>query len=351
MHEKTKGHLLIMRFSAMGDVAMLTPVVASLARQYPDLRITVLSQPFARAFFEGLAPNVSFMEARVKKEEKGIRGLNAIYRRLQAKHFTAVADMHDVLRTKYLRMRFVVDRYKVAHIDKHRKEKHRLCAQKGKQLIQLPTSFDNYADVLKQLGYPVTLDFTSIYGTGKGPLSRLSGRIDEKKALQQWIGVAPFAAHAGKIYPVEKTAEVIGQLIQRHPSCRIFLFGGGKKEREQFNQWHEQWPQCTVVAGLLNGLSEELILMSHLDVMLSMDSANMHLASLVHTPVVSIWGATHPYAGFMGWGQDHDRAVQVSLPCRPCSVYGSKPCHRGDYACLNLIAPETIVEQMEKAMQ
>lgn len=88
---------------------------------------------------------------------------------------------------------------------------------------------------------------------------------------------------------------------------------------------------CTVVPGLLHGLREELILMSNLDVMVSMDSANMHLASLTGTPVVSVWGATHPYAGFLGCNQKEENAVQVSMPCRPCSIFGNKPCQRGDY--------------------
>ena len=86
--------------------------------------------------------------------------------------------------------------------------------------------------------------------------------------------------------------------------------------------------------------------MSHLEVMLSMDSANMHLASLTGIPVVSVWGATHPLAGFMGWNQSKDNAIQVDLDCRPCSIFGQKPCKRGDYACLNQIKPETIVEKI-----
>ena len=91
--------------------------------------------------------------------------------------------------------------------------------------------------------------------------------------------------------------------------------------------------------------------MSHLNAMLSMDSANMHMASLVATPVVSVWGATHPYAGFMGWGQKPENIVQVELDCRPCSIYGQKPCLRGDYACMNMIKPEIIVEKINFLLQ
>ena len=96
-------HILIIRFSALGDVAMTVPVVYSLARQYPHVRITVLSKAFARPFFENIAPNVGFMEADVKKEYHGVKGLNTLYRRLTAKKFTAIADLHNVIRSSYLR--------------------------------------------------------------------------------------------------------------------------------------------------------------------------------------------------------------------------------------------------------
>jgi len=97
-------------------------------------------------------------------------------------------------------------------------------------------------------------------------------------------------------------------------------------------------------------MREELILMSHLDLMLTMDSANMHLASLVRTPVVSVWGATHPFAGFMGWNQTAEKSIQADLECRPCSIFGDKPCFRKDYACMNRIAPERIIRTIEKIL-
>lgn len=345
-------HLLVIRFSAMGDVAMMVPVIASLAAQYPQLHITVLSRPFARTLFNNIAQNVSFMEADVKKEYKGIHGLNALYRRLQAKHFTAVADMHDVLRTKYLRMRFNLDRYRVEHIDKHRKEKQLLCASDNKRLVQLPTSFDNYADVLRRLGYPIEFSFKSIFGNDKGDLSSLPITIAEKKAGERWIGIAPYAAHAGKIYPIDKMDNIIRTLATTHPDWRIFLFGGGSQEEDTtLKTWECDVPQCTFISRQLKGLGQELIVMSHLDLMLSMDSANMHLASLTGVPVISIWGATHPYAGFMGYGQNPDNAIQTSLPCRPCSIYGNKPCMRKDYACLNDIRPETVLEKIQLTIQ
>ncbi|MBR2887786.1 MAG: glycosyl transferase family 1, partial [Bacteroidales bacterium] len=101
------------------------------------------------------------------------------------------------------------------------------------------------------------------------------------------------------------------------------------------------------LVGRSGGLANELNLIADLDCMLSMDSANMHLASLVGTRAVSVWGATHPAAGFLGFNQNPDDAVQVDLPCRPCSVYGNKPCHIAEqYKCLNSITAEGIVEKI-----
>ncbi|MBR5729871.1 MAG: glycosyltransferase family 9 protein [Prevotella sp.] len=340
-------HILVIRFSALGDVAMVVPVISSLARQYPDVRITMLSRSFARPLFEGLAPNVSFMEADLTGEYNGVRGLNSLYRRLVAKRFTAIADLHDVLRSKFLRMRFDLARYRVAHINKHRQGKRQLVSARGKVLRQQPTSIENYAQVFEKLGYPVKLDFTSLSITPSREVLQLMP-VNHRPAFN--VGLAPFAAHEGKVYPLRLTETVIRSLGDRHEDLRVFLFGGGDKEMAVFHEWAAKYPCCVVVGDHLKGLQQELALMSLLDVMVSMDSANMHLASLVALPVVSVWGATHPYAGFMGYNQKPENAVQLDLPCRPCSIFGNKPCQRGDLACLNNISPDLIIKKVENIL-
>ena len=346
-----KDHILVIRFSALGDVAMVVPVVYSLAKQHPDIRITMLSREPFRPLFENLSPNIGFMGADLKHEYKGLRGLNALYRRLTAKQFTAIADLHSVLRSEFLRLRFNMSHCRVEHINKHRKGRRKLTSKNNKQLTQQPTPFQNYVEVFERLGYSINIQFTSIFPSRRGDLSLLPANMNAKNADEQWIGIAPFAAHEGKIYPTPLMHEVIRQLTLQHPKARIFLFGRGEKEDQHFTEWCKEFPTCVFVSQHLQSMSEELILMSHLDVMLSMDSANMHLASLTGIPVVSIWGATHPYAGFMGWNQTGDNAIQADLDCRPCSIFGQKPCKRGDYACMNMIKPETVVEKINTLLQ
>ncbi len=343
-----KEHILVIRFSALGDVAMVVPVVWALARQYPDIRITVLSKGFARPLFDDLAPNVNFMEADIKREYHGVKGLNALYRRLVAKQFTKVADLHNVLRSEYLRVRFNLGRYRVEHINKHRKQRRKLVSTKNKVREQLPTSFENYAEVFERLGYPVDISlFKSIFPEEGGNLNLLPAIFGPKKNYEQWIGIAPFAAHEGKIYPPRLMEQVIVQLLKDYPKARIFLFGKGEQEDQYFQQWCQKYQQCVHASRHCENMYQELILMSHLDVMLSMDSANMHLASLTGIPVVSVWGSTHPMAGFFGFNQSQENAIQIELDCRPCSIFGNKPCQRGDYACLQNIPPERIVERIK----
>ena len=338
------ARILIIRFSALGDVAMTVPVVYSLATQYPQHEMVVLSRAVMQPLFQELPSNVQFWGVRLE-DYKGFGGLNRFYSELKAKRFDYVADFHNVIRTKYLCLRFRLSGIPVASICKGRAGKQKLVRRFRKILEPQKNSFQRYADVLSALGFSVGLEFSSIYGQGKGDFTQIKS-VTGIKENQKWVGIAPFAKHKGKIYPLELQEQVVAHFAV-NPEVKVFLFGGGKEEEEVFNRWTVKYPTIVSLIGKLN-MQTELDLMSHLDVMLSMDSANMHLASLVNIPVVSVWGATHPYAGFMGWRQLPENTVQAEISCRPCSVYGQKPCFRKDYACLTMITPMQVIEKIEK---
>ena len=328
--------LLVIRFSALGDIAMTVPVVHDLAVQYPDLDITMLSREMARSLFERMPDNVHFIAADLKGRHKGLLGLCRLWRDAHLNDFDYIADFHDVLRTHWLRAEGCLRRKKIAKINKGRKGKKALTRQKNKVFVQQATSFERYAKVLEQLGFPiqpqfVKLDYSAFCETQKAP-------------SDTWVGIAPFAKHEAKAYPLDKMEQVIRTLNERANTV-VFLFGGGEEEKRQIAELCAKYPNAKAVQSR-QGLKGELALMSQLDVMLSMDSANMHLASLVGTRVVSVWGGTHPYAGFLGWNQKEEDCIQLDMPCRPCSVYGNKPCFRGDYACLSGITPEQVINKL-----
>lgn len=331
--------LLVIRFSALGDIAMSVPIVHDLAVQYPDLEITMLSREMARPLFEQMPKNIHFIAADLNGQHKDLFGLCRLWRDAHLNDFDYIADFHGVLRTWWLLTEGCLRRKKVAKIDKGRKGKKALTRQKNKVFVQQATSFERYAKVLEQLGFPIKPQFTKL------DYSAFCER--QKPANETWIGIAPFAKHEAKIYPLEKMEQVIKALSERE-NTTVFLFGGGKEENKQIERLCTNYPHVQPSKSQ-HGLKGELALMGQLDVMLSMDSANMHLASLVGTRVVSVWGGTHPYAGFLGWNQNPSDCVQLDLPCRPCSVYGNKPCLRGDYACMNGITPEEILNKLLKS--
>lgn len=326
----------------MGDVAMCVPVVWSLAKKYNDLEITFLSRKNFAPMFATCPGNVRFVGIDLKKDYKGIAGLNRLYKEIRSWKIDAYADFHDVLRTKYLRLRALFSSIKTIKIDKGRSEKRRLINKGAMKCEALTTTIERYKAVLKKLGFDFEIDFHSILADTTLP-AEVSAITGEKSC--RWIGIAPFAAHKGKILPLEKTEALVKSLTEN--GAKVFLFGAGDKEKAILENWQTKYPQTISTAGKLGGLSNELLLISNLDCMVSMDSANMHLASLVGTRTVSIWGATHPAAGFLGYGQSLDDAMQIALPCRPCSIYGNKECRiKEKYKCLNDIDIQKVVEKI-----
>ncbi|KAB1066603.1 glycosyltransferase family 9 protein [Tamlana haliotis] len=319
----------------MGDVAMSVPVVRAVITQYPEVEITVLTRGFFKAFFRGI-PRVSVFSAEVKGEHKGVLGLYKLAKSLNKMGFYAVADLHQVLRSKILKQ-FLNSKRFIA-LDKGRKAKRALIS--GEKFEPIKTTHQRYADVFEKLGFPVDL-LNPIFPERvvlNEKLLELVGR-DSKK----WIGIAPFAAHQGKVYPLELMEQVVEKLT---PDYKVILFGG-KEDREALKTFHN----TVNLAGALS-FDEELDIISNLDIMLSMDSGNAHLAAMLGVPVISIWGVTHPYAGFAPFNQPEDYALcadRTQFPKVPTSVYGNKY-PEGYEKAAGSIAPEVIVSKINAVL-
>ncbi len=339
------GKVLIIRFSALGDVAMTIPQVYSVCRAYPDTTFIMLTQKVASTLFINRPDNLQLFVAEVYTRHKGVVGLWRLARELQSLGIDTVIDLHDVMRSQYLRLLLRMTGKNVYVLDKGRIEKKHLVARKHKVKRQLTTSAQRYQDTFVRAGMGYNPGFISLYGNGRGDVATFRHLSPEKGENERWIGIAPFAKHEGKIYPLELMEKVVEKL-SRENNVKIFLFGAGQHEASILGAWCDKYPRVVSLADVRNGFPVELALISHLEVMLSMDSANMHLAALVNTPVVSIWGATHRYAGFLGYGVSPHNIIEVDMPCRPCSVFGNKPCYRGDYACMHSISVDDICSKL-----
>lgn len=349
MKKKEKAlsvNILVIRFSAFGDVAMTLPALYSVAKAHPTHTFYMLTSKNFEELFTNQLPNIKVIGVDLK-QYKGVSGLLQLASKIRRKYkINAVADLHSVLRSYVVRSYFFLCGKKVRIINKDRAKKKAITNYKA-PLIQFKHSIDRYSDVFMNLDLDSEMSFKSYFENKARNISELNSLFFD--ASKSNIGIAPFAMHAEKMYPIDKMEEVLKRLTA-NSNRHIYLFGGGKKEKEKLEEWEATYSNVISVVGKLT-LENELLLISFLSVLVSMDSANMHLASLVNTPVVSIWGATHPFLGFYGFNQSPSNAVQLDeLDCRPCSVFGSVPCWRGDHACMNRIDPQTIVDKIESIL-
>lgn len=339
--------ILVICFSPLSRGAMTIPVIHSFATQYSQHQIMILGVETYTPLFDTLPDNVIFRGVDLRGEYAGLMGLGWLYNDLKEEKFDAIAIFQNSFRCKYLWLRFKLAGKKVSHI---RSDKHllrNLLRQKHKVLVPQKSYFERCADVLANINCPIQLSFLSIFGKDKGEISYLYP-LTGNKEQDKWVGIAPFSTQVGKIYPLSRQERVL-ELLSAEKHIKIFLFGGGRKEIAVLEKWASRFPNVISTAGKLT-LKMELALMSHLDTMLTMDDTGMQLASLVNIPVLSIWGATHPYAGFAGWKQRPEHIIQIDLPCRPCSLSGEKRCFRKDYACLQGITPKMIVQHIQNTI-
>jgi ADP-heptose:LPS heptosyltransferase len=327
----------------MGDVAMLVPILVKLIKSNPQVKITLLTQGHFTPIFSSFS-NITIVEADVKGKHKGFLGLYRLYRELKLLNVNHIADVHNVLRSNILKLFFKINGTPFVQIDKGRKEKAALTRATNKVFRQLKTTHQRYADVFEKLGFKMNLNKVELLENNE--LSN-SIKIITGEKKQHWIGIAPFAAHEGKMYPLELMKEVISALV-KDKKQKVLLFGGGKSEVDKLINIESEFAGEVVnCAGKLS-FNEELNVISNLDVMLSMDSGNGHLAANYGVPVITLWGVTHPYAGFAPFGQPIENALladRENYPLIPTSIYGNKVPEGYDNV-IKTILPDDVVQKI-----
>ncbi|MEZ4838115.1 glycosyltransferase family 9 protein [Flavobacterium sp.] len=336
-------HILVIRLSAMGDVAMTVPVLRALVLQHKKVKITVVSRPFFKPFFDEI-PNVNFFAVDLQKRHKGFLGLLRLFSDLKKLNIDAVADLHNVLRSKVVRSLFALSGKKVAFTDKGRAEKKALTSLINKVFKPIKPMVKRHLETFEKLGF--SIDLINPQFPDKAILSDEILKITGIKN-QNWVGIAPFAQYQRKVYPLDLMQQVIDELAQ-NTSLKIFLFGGGNEEIKQLNQLQNNHLNVVVIAGKIK-FKQELDLISNLDVMLSMDSGNAHIAAMLGVKVITLWGATHPFAGFSPFNQPIENCITADrekYSLLPTSIYGNKKVE-GYEEVMRTIEPEKVVFQVQ----
>ena len=336
--------ILVFRLSAMGDVALTVPVIRGALNNNPGLEITLVTRPFFLSFFDNIE-RLNVITPDFNDRYRGFLGIIRLFFALKERgSYDCIIDLHNVLRTQILGILFVLTGQKTYKINKTRSTKRKYL--KLKEAPALPHTTELYHQVFSQANIIVAPITPPVFTANESCISSVELFISENNLSGHiLVGIAPFAKHKLKIWPTEYIQSLI-QKLSANKKVRVLLFGGGKKEVELLEQLAFQNKNCLVIKL---PLTLELVLIQKLRVMVSMDSANMHIAALSGIPVISIWGATHPGIGFGPWQQPISNAIQIDvneLTCRPCTIYGKGDCRRKDFACMKRIIPNTVLRHI-----
>ena len=327
---------------------MTVPVIKAFAEQNLDVKITFVTRPFFKPFFDEI-PNMNFFAVDVKKRHKGFFGLLRLFWDLKQLNIDAVADLHNVLRSKIVRNLFALSGKKVAFTDKGRAEKKALTRSQNKVFEPLKTMIQRHVATFQKLGFTINLSHPKF--PEKDILSEDILFISGEKNNLKWIGIAPFAQYESKVYPQDLMQRIIDDLAN-NSAYKIFLLGGGNKEIDKLNILAKGKENVINIAGKIS-FQEELKLISNLDIMLSMDSGNAHIAAMLGVKTITLWGATHPYVGFAPFNQPLENCLlsdRKQYPFLPTSVYGNKKVE-GYEDAMRTISPETIVEKIASSIK
>lgn len=327
--------VLVIRFSALGDVAMTLPVIYSVARSYPATTFLMVTRPFFAKLFVNRPANVEVHAVDLAADYHGFRGLRRLVSELAALRPDAVADLHNMSRSWVIDNYFRLKNIPVAMVDKQRRQRRAMLSHG----VEQESFINRYFDVFARLGLPAEPQFSSLYKRGEW--------ADAPVVVKHpAIGIAPFARYFNKTYPLDMMSQAIGLLIGK--GYHVYLFGAPGAETEALQKIAPEYGEmCECIAGRYD-LTEEMAIIARMDVMVCMDSANQHIAALTGTPVLTIWGGTTPACGFAAFGSEPGNAIVANLDCQPCCVAGAPTCPRSTLACMMQIEPPMLAERVER---
>ena len=344
--KKHFSNVLVIRLSVLGNVAMTIPVLYPVCKANPDTRFIMLTKRWPASMFHDRPANLKVVDFDVNENHSGLVGLLKFAARLHKLYdVDAVADLHNVSGT------WIIDAYMrargacIARLDREKSKRRALVSHKTAEPVT--PIHERYRNVFRQLGLAAPDDFTRLYEDREWPVTPI---VPKKEEGQRWIAISPFSSHRQKAYPLDKMEQVVAQLAQQ-PNYWIFLMGGGKTEKIALRAIARKYKNVISMAEVKHKFIDEYALLGNCDLMLTMESANMHLASLVDLQAMTVWGPTSPACGYLGYNQLVQDDIQLDMDCRPCSITGDKPCKYGDFRCLTNIDPDVIARRVIEAVE
>jgi lipopolysaccharide heptosyltransferase II len=338
--ETTSPSFLLIRFSSLGDILLLTPALRSLRQAYPDSRIDVLIRPRFRELLEN-NPHISHLV--FLEDPADSHTLKQLQNELHGRYDTVV-DLHTGLRSSQLRTQ--LDAGRILVYDKRRFVRWLLVAFKINLYGREFSVPEAYLEALKPLGVKDA-------GGGlewPGALARreefLQVAILAQAPDPKPIALCPGASFATKRWTQESWLDLARLLLDKGHTLWVF---GGTEDAEAGEALKAVNPErmstfCGKLSPALSGAG-----LSFCQAAVTNDAGPMHMAAAVGTPVVAIFGSTVPAFGFRPFRVPH-RIAESSVYCRPCSHLGWAACPLGHFRCMKEQKAEGVVRLVEELL-
>ena len=324
-----KQTILIIRFGSLGDILLSSPTVLNLRCNFPKAKILYLTKEKYRstvAMIDGIDEILTVSDT--------ISSM-AYFKFLMHldNHYDYIFDLHGNIRS-WMARKFLTANHKFVY-PKRRLERALIVKNKIYPEVY-PHTIDLYNQILLDAELEVYLHRPII--KRQAPENRLYSEFFEKHTSV--VVIAPGASYKTKQYPPEEFASVAYEIYNQNKSG---IFWADANEQDELPELVNKIPKESFqrISNLPIGELASVIDIAQLTI--ANDSGIAHLSSAVHTPVVTIFGPTHPALGFAPHGL-FDQVVQVPEECRPCSLHGGKACYRESQYCFDNIESERVTK-------
>jgi heptosyltransferase-2 len=339
------ARILIIRFSSIGDIVLASPLIRALRNRFPSAQIDFVTKAeYAELVRSNHALNVTF----TYDSGTGFEGLRTLKRRLASEQYDLVIDIHNSLRSRFIRsLRGVRD---IVVVDKRVLERTALVKFKKNFYREVVSVADRYLEPVAPWG---------VVNDGKGldlhitdeTLFGVNARMARLKLhrFEAAFGLCPGARHMTKRWPAERYAETGIRLVKETDGV-VLLFGG--PEDRVTTSAIAASIGAAVGSERVIDLAGELSIMEtaaafeYVDVVLTNDSGSMHVAAARHRPLVAVFGSTVREFGFFPVHSEATVLEVPGLPCRPCSHIGRSACPEGHLRCLTETNVDSVVQSV-----
>lgn len=346
-------HILLIRFSSMGDVVLQTATVNWLRSLYgKQLQVTfVTSREFA-SLVEG-HPGINFVMSFDRRKEKWGEFIKRLDLHTADHPVDLILDTHATLRSFRLKLSYWGT--KQLTVDKRRWERFFLTKIKSVTVRRL---FHGKIFGMESQVERIITDLQTLFGDTRGVSETRDyrrGPHQEMTSLSElpvypipgkYIVLAPSASFAPKRWGINSFVELARELLKDTELHVVVLAGPDDKFCEAFHVITD--PRLLNLQGKTT-LKESMQILARAEASVGNDSGMNHIAEAYGVPVVTIFGPTDPLFGFVPHG-NRSGHLSKDLWCKPCSTTGKSPCYRREHFCMNEITVGEVKAMALKAL-